>query len=268
MDSYIATSNIGILTSLKAENSTSLLLQNVFFENVPVAVKDNSTTAPLLNGGTKLLVPGWGFGMVGNSTGYSSFYNGRAIPQMNRSASLTTNVTDGRGPIFLRRKKPSYTDIGLTQIIDVKANGAAGDGVHDDTAVLNSIFARAANLSSIVFMPFGVYLITDTLEIPLGTRLVGQAWAQFMLTGPKFQNVDKPHVGVRVGHPGDVGVIEIQDVMFTVKGPTAGAVLVEWNVKESAQGSAAMWGLYSSLSLLISTTSIYLFRRLYYTIQR
>lgn len=47
-----------------------------------------------------------------------------------------------------------------------------------------------------------------------------------------------------MGVEGDVGVIEIQDMLFTVLGPTAGAILVQWNVAESVQGSAAMWDSY------------------------
>jgi hypothetical protein len=31
-------------------------------------------------------------------------------------------------------------------------------------------------------------------------------------------------------------------MMVTVKGPTAGAVVIEWNVAESSLGSAGMWG--------------------------
>jgi glucan 1,3-beta-glucosidase len=34
------------------------------------------------------------------------------------------------------------------------------------------------------------------------------------------------------------GVIEISDMLFTVQGATAGAILVEWNVHESTQGSS------------------------------
>ena len=45
----------------------------------------------------------------------------------------------------------------------------------------------------------------------------------------------------RVGNPGESGVVEISDMMFTTRGPTAGAILMEWNVHESFQGSAAMW---------------------------
>ncbi|KAH1734685.1 hypothetical protein KXV22_007950, partial [Aspergillus fumigatus] len=50
-----------------------------------------------------------------------------------------------------------------------------------------------------------------------------------------------PHVAVQVGQPGDTGIVEIQDMMFTVSGATAGAILVEWNIHESSKGSAAMW---------------------------
>ncbi|KAG5654983.1 hypothetical protein KAF25_011014 [Fusarium avenaceum] len=46
---------------------------------------------------------------------------------------------------------------------------------------------------------------------------------------------------VQVGRRGDVGIIEIQDIMFTVNGATAGAVVVEWNAREATQGSAGLW---------------------------
>lgn len=51
-----------------------------------------------------------------------------------------------------------------------------------------------------------------------------------------------PRVMVQVGNAGDAGVIEIQDLMFTNVGPTAGLILMEWNVAETTKGSAAMWG--------------------------
>jgi len=43
-------------------------------------------------------------------------------------------------------------------------------------------------------------------------------------------------VSYRVGNP-NTGVIEISDMLFAVQGATAGAILVEWNVHESDQGS-------------------------------
>ena len=65
---------------------------------------------------------------------------------------------------------------------------------------------------------------------------------------------------IKVGNAGDQGIIEMSDLLFTVKGATAGAVLVEWNIHQTSQvsskhhflsttnsiliiqGSAAMWG--------------------------
>ena len=47
---------------------------------------------------------------------------------------------------------------------------------------------------------------------------------------------------LRVGKPGDKGSVEIQDVLFTAVGPTAGLVAMEWNIKADPQGAAAMWG--------------------------
>lgn len=47
---------------------------------------------------------------------------------------------------------------------------------------------------------------------------------------------------IKVGNEGDSGIVEIQDLMFTNEGPTAGLIAMEWNVAGSTQGSAAMWG--------------------------
>jgi glucan 1,3-beta-glucosidase len=40
---------------------------------------------------------------------------------------------------------------------------------------------------------------------------------------------------------GSSGPVEITDMIFSTIGPAAGAIVVEWNVHESTQGSAAMW---------------------------
>lgn len=157
--------------------------------------------------------------------------------------SLVYKYYSNVNQVLFTRRRPKYNDIGASQIIDVKMFGARGDGLTDDSAVLNSVLANAANMSSVVFFPFGVYIIKDTLKIPVGSRIIGQAWPQIMATGSKFQDAQNPHVAIQVGRRGDVGAVEIQDMMFTVSGPTAGAVVVEWNVHELSQGSAGLWGM-------------------------
>lgn len=85
-------------------------------------------------------------------------------------------------------------------------------------------------------------IVKDTLKIPIGSRIIGQAWSQIMGQGSKFQDEFAPRAVVQVGRPGDIGIIEIQDMMFTVNGPTAGAVVVEWNAGQNTQGSVGLWG--------------------------
>lgn len=245
-DSLIANTPTGIVTSLYAENSTALLVQNTGFFNVKDAVVDDVLPKTLVPGGNEVFLYNWGFGMLSTESGVSQFANGQTIPVMNRTSSLLADTGHVK-PNFFTRRRPKYYDVGMAQIIDVKVLGAKGDGVTDDGPVLNAILQNAANLSSIVFFPFGVYMIKDTLNVPVGSRIVGQAWSQIMATGSKFQDEINPRVAVKVGNEGDTGIVEIQDMLFTVSGNTAGAVLMEWNVHESIQGSAGLWGMFGCL---------------------
>lgn len=71
--------------------------------------------------------------------------------------------------------------------------------------------------------------------------------------------MSNPQVVVRVGNRGDVGTMEIVEMIFSVLGPTAGAIMVEWNVHESSQGAGMC-----SLSFMISL--LFLLQRLTLTI--
>ncbi|GAT20988.1 hypothetical protein RIB2604_00900080 [Aspergillus luchuensis] len=152
--------------------------------------------------------------------------------------------------------RPKYINIGQSQIINLKTAGAKGDGVTDDTTALNSIFAAAANMSSIVYVPYGVYIVTNTVKIPVGSRIIGQAWPQIMGKGKNFQDQLHARPVVQVGEVDESGVVEIQDMMFTVSGATAGAILVQWNVHEITRGSAGLWGMDKS-----SDTNLFFNRR-------
>ena len=60
-----------------------------------------------------------------------------------------------------------------------------------------------------------------------------------------------PKVMLKVGNEDDVGPIEMQDLIFTNRGPTAGLIMVEWNVRADSPGSAALWGIYCAVSILL-----------------
>jgi len=52
---------------------------------------------------------------------------------------------------------------------------------------------------------------------------------------------------LRVGDVGDVGEVEMQDLIFTTKGPTPSAILVEWNIQASSPGSAGLWDCHARI---------------------
>jgi hypothetical protein len=81
------------------------------------------------------------------------------------------------------------------------------------------------------------------VTIPAGTRLVGEGWSVLAGKGPKFQSQSDPKVVIRVGEPESSGITEITDVVFTTVGPTAGAIVVGWNVKQpdGVQAGTGMW---------------------------
>lgn len=149
-----------------------------------------------------------------------------------------TLLKNGDTKIF-EQPKPLYKDQPLSAIINVLDHGAQNNGEGDQTNILNNILKE--NVGKVIFFPAGVYTVQNTLEIPVGSKIVGEGWPAIMATGPYFADALNPKVMVQVGKSGDVGSIEISNMLYTTRGPTAGAVLVEWNVKADSQGSAAMW---------------------------
>jgi hypothetical protein len=63
----------------------------------------------------------------------------------------------------------------------------------------------------------------------------------------------KPQVLIKFGQAGDVGSIEMQDLLFTTRGATAGLILVEWNIEADAAGSAALWDCHARIGGAIGT---------------
>ncbi|KAM0211010.1 hypothetical protein ACHAQD_010475 [Fusarium lateritium] len=241
---------VAVSTSIMSDNSTALLLSNSGFYYVDTIVQDTFKKQVLLPGGPKSInIDTWGFGRVTSANGTTAFHNGANLDSPVRDESL---VTGGRKQFFTRRR-PKYDDLGFSQVLDAKAYGAKGDGLTDDTAVLKHLFSAVVNMSAVVYIPFGVYIITDTVEIPVGSRVIGQAWPQIMATGSKFSDALKPRVAVRVGLPGQVGVVEMQNMMITVKGATAGAIMMEWNVHESAQGAVGLWDTHFRVGGAVGT---------------
>jgi glucan 1,3-beta-glucosidase len=76
---------------------------------------------------------------------------------------------------FVTVVPPTYQDLTTSQLVNVKEHSVAGDGITDDTAAIQAVIISAAAKNQLVFFPYGTYLITDTIKIPKGSRLVGEA---------------------------------------------------------------------------------------------
>lgn len=234
LDSTFNSVNIPVLTA----GFTTIVLDNVQVlasaTGIIVGQPGGPTILPWTGDTT---ITSWALGrsyLDLNSVG--GFGQGNLNPAPSKSGMLL----DSNGA-FVERSKSQYESFPASLFLNVKSAGATGDSVTDDTAALNSAFQSAAASSLVVFIPFGVYKVTGTIFIPVGSRIVGEAWPQIMGTGSFFADATSPKVMVQVGNAGDPGVIEISDMLFTVSGPTAGAILMEWNVKQGDNAGAAMW---------------------------
>ncbi|KGO69522.1 Pectin lyase fold/virulence factor [Penicillium italicum] len=148
------------------------------------------------------------------------------------------------GDKYFTKAQPTYQDYSAADIINVKTvsgHTVKGDGNTDDTKSLNAILAENADSCKIIYIPFGVYRVSDTIFVPVGTRIVGEAWSVISGYGDKFKDSDNPRPVVQLGNPGDVGVIEIQDMRFSVGEILPGAKIIEINAAGDQPGDVGLW---------------------------
>ncbi|CAK7223423.1 hypothetical protein SBRCBS47491_005203 [Sporothrix bragantina] len=148
-------------------------------------------------------------------------------------------------PPYFERLRAQYEDKSASDFVHIKDLGAKGDGTTDDTVAVADALVKYGDGSKIVFIDSGTYILTSTVTIPKNAIVVGEAWAQFAARGKYFSNASDPQVMLQVGEQGDNGTVEIQDLILTTSGGTAGVVLMEWNVAAQETGSAALWDVHA-----------------------
>ncbi|KAE9573163.1 Glucan 1,3-beta-glucosidase [Colletotrichum fructicola] len=228
-------------SSTPATGSTGLLLDNIGFSGVSQGVAD-TTGKTLLDGSSSVL--SWVLGPIYNGT-ERTWSSGSSHEWMGILPLLGEKTIDGLPNLpYFDKAKPQYEGHSTGDFIHLK-DYAKGDGSTDDTAGVQNAFNSADG--KIIFADAGVYLLSDTVTVPAGTKIVGETWTQFAATGSKFGDSSKPIPMLRVGNIGDVGSVEMQDLMFTTVGPTPGAILVEWNINADSQGSAGLWDCHARL---------------------
>lgn len=183
------------------------------------------------------------FVIVGNveymssvSQGYYQYSIQRPPPALLDTGSTASLYHD---PYFYK-SRPQYEGLSQDDIISVKDHGAVGNGATDDTAAIVAALALATT-DNLIYFPPGSYLVTETIVIPANARITGQVWSQIVASGDYFTDMSAPKVMIQVGNAGDVGTVEISDLLFTSIGNLPGLVLLEWNVQAETQGSVGIW---------------------------
>lgn len=118
----------------------------------------------------------------------------------------------------------------------------------DDTAALQAVFDRFSNGTHVIWIPHGHYLLTSTLVVSPGTRVVGEVWPVLMGTGDYFNDASNPKPVIQVGHfAGQQGLVEVSDCIFSTRGPTRGAIVLQWNLRcEGTKSIHNMPGLWDT----------------------
>lgn len=240
-DSTITNTTIGILTAnnftSQPPTAGSLILENVRLNNVPIAVQGPTGTA--LAGSTgSMLITAWGEGHAYAPIGPNEF-EGYFSPNT-RPGSLLS------GGNFYTRSKPQYETLNATQFLSARTQGAAGDGVTDDTAAVQSLIVEAAATGQIAFFDAGIYKVSTTIYVPANTRITGESYPVILGSGGWFEDMTTPRPVLQIGHAGEIGNVEWSDMIVSTQGPAAGAILIEWNLATYGTPSG-MWDVHARI---------------------
>jgi glucan 1,3-beta-glucosidase len=240
LDSEIRNTPIGISfgspNGITPPVANNFIFENVRLDNVPVAIKGPSGT--VLAGTTgSTVIARWGRGHKYTPTSGPTFFEG-TLPPYARPSSLVA------GTAYYERSRPQYHEFPLSEFVSARDAGAVGDGVTDDTDALNDLFASAAAAGKIVFLDAGMYLVTKTVHIPPGSRIIGEALPVILSSGAFFSNPSAPKPVVQVGTPGSTGRVEWSSTIVSTRGAQPGAILIEYNLASPAGHPSGLWDVH------------------------
>ncbi|QIW95418.1 hypothetical protein AMS68_000936 [Peltaster fructicola] len=242
----------GIITTF-ATNSTptsagSLVLDNVNFVQTDPAIQFPNNTV-ILPGNQR--IASWVQGraytafesveVIQNLTCYEPAANSSRIQQLVGAPPKSQSLLDPSGNVWARGR-PQYEGVPVANFKSSFDFGCHGDGITDDTANVQNFLNSIAS-DEIAYFDHGAYLIRDTIQVPNNVKIVGEIWPLFMVDGTSatFSDPSNPKPAFRVGNPGDVGTVEMSEIVFETRGPAPGAIILEWNLAGTTPTATGMW---------------------------
>ncbi|KAI9148707.1 glucan 1,3-beta-glucosidase precursor [Paramyrothecium foliicola] len=236
IDSSIRNVPIGILTNNHPTAPPNIVIDNTDFTNIGSIVQvENGETLLGSAGRAATTVDLWAHGRR-----YIGGKGERVTGHVTDRPEKPEELLDESGKLFTRLR-PQYENLPPSAFLIATSEGCKNDGTGDNAEAINKFLRRALDEDKVAYFPAGIYTVKSTVTFPEGSRIQGSGWSQIQAMGDYFGDMEKPKVVVRVGVEGDVGSMEIVDMLFTVRGPTAGAIMMEWNVHQGSQGAAGLW---------------------------
>lgn len=231
VDSSISTCNAGVNAYVSGNGDGGLTIDNF-------QVADDGTKAVLSSDGSTLLagsVPVGQTWVMGNESP-QNYQSGKIYP-INRPAGVVS------GDRYVTVQMPQYEDYELDQFVSVKGDPefiVHGDNDHDDGPAINALLKKYAGCK-VIFFPQGIYKTSETIYVPAGSYIVGEAHSVISGSGDLFSNADDPQPVIKVGGKGETGVAQFTDMLFSVKEILPGAILVQVNMAGAQPGDVGFW---------------------------
>ena len=136
-----------------------------------------------------------------------------------------------------RESRPRPTFESAAEPANVLRFGAKGDGIHDDTEA----FKQAIAASEVVFVPWGLFRVTDTLLLRSNTKIVGEGLSHIWLGNNSAGFDDPTHPKPLILAPDDPAAeVWLADLRIYCGSGNSGAVSVHW----MAGSASGIWDVH------------------------
>ena len=244
LDSVISNTPVGLVTARTANSNPpaagSLIMENVRLNNVPTVLQGPNNAVVLAGTSGSTTISAYGQGNAYTPYGPNKL-NGNFAAN-SRPASLL-----GSGGNYYSRSKPQYGNVPTSGFLSARSQGARGDGATDDTVALQNAINAAKSQGKILYVDHGDYVVTSTIYIPAGSKIVGEAYSVILSSGAFFNKQNDPKPVVRVGNIGETGSVEWSDMIVSTRGQQYGAILIQYNLQSPAGTPSGMWDVHTRI---------------------
>jgi glucan 1,3-beta-glucosidase len=172
IDSSAETVGALIVAEHKQTADGSIVLEHISIRHVKTTILSHTGESVLAGSEGKKLIASFIQGNLYKTETSGAYSETSAVVQ--RSPALL----DKTGAYF-SRARPQYEQIPSELFSSVRDFGALGDGHTDSTAAINKALASNA-YRKVTYFPAGTYIVTDTIQVPVGSRIVGEVWSTIM----------------------------------------------------------------------------------------